>query len=73
AAEHKREIAGERKQTGAKLTLTLHTQTGKSRCARVIERHLRACSEQDLTYGQVLFILSQTARTHTWRALTRFS
>jgi len=33
----------------------------------------RACSEQDLTYGQVLFILSQPARAHIWRTLTRFS
>ncbi|MFA9434074.1 MAG: hypothetical protein ACERKR_05305, partial [Deltaproteobacteria bacterium] len=29
--------------------------------------------EQDLTYGQVLFILSQPARSHIWRTLTRFS
>jgi hypothetical protein len=54
------------------ITLRLHTQTGKNRCARVIARHLRACSEQDLTYGQVLFILSQPARAHIWRTLTRF-
>ena len=54
-------------------TLTLHTQTGKNLCARVIARHLRACSEQDLTYGQVLFILSQPAHTHIWRTLTCFS
>jgi hypothetical protein len=40
------------------LTLTLHTQTGKNRCARVIVCHLRACLEQDLTYGEVLFIPS---------------
>ena len=58
---------------GPEFTLTLHTQTGKNRCAHVIARHLRACSEQDLTYGQVLFILSQPARAHIWRTLTRFS
>jgi hypothetical protein len=51
----------------------LHTQTGKNCCARVIARYLRACSEQDLTYGQVLFILSQPAHAHMWRSLTRFS
>ena len=28
----------------ATLTLKLHTQIGKNRCARVIVRHLRACS-----------------------------
>jgi hypothetical protein len=55
------------------LTLMLDTQTGKNHCARVIASHLRACSEQALTYGQVLFILSQPARAHIWRTLTRFS
>jgi hypothetical protein len=40
------------------LTLMLQTYTGKNRCARVIARHLRPCSEQDITYGQVRFILS---------------
>ena len=54
-------------------TLTLHTKTGKNRCARVIVSHLRVCSEQDLTYGQVLLILSQAARAHNWHTLTRFS
>jgi hypothetical protein len=34
-------------------------------------RNIRA--EQDLTYGQVLFILSKPARGHIWRTLTRFS
>jgi hypothetical protein len=29
--------------------------------------------EQDLTYGEVLFILSQPARAHIWHTLTRFS
>jgi hypothetical protein len=47
--------------------------TGKNRCARVIVPHLRACSEKDLTYGQVLLILSQTARVRIWRTLARFS
>jgi hypothetical protein len=53
----------------------LHTQTGKNCCARMIVPPVagRACSEQDLTYGQVLFILSQPARTHMWHVLTRFS
>jgi len=53
----------------------LHTQTGKNRCAHVIVPPVagQACSEQDLTYGQVLFILSQPARAHIWRTLTRFS
>ena len=52
----------------------LHTQTGKNRYARVIVPPVagRVCSEQDLTYGQVLFILSQPARAHIWRTLTRF-
>jgi hypothetical protein len=27
-------------------TLTLHTYTGKNRCARAIARHLRLCSPQ---------------------------
>ena len=39
----------------------------------MIARHLRACSEQDLTYGKALFILSQPARACMWRTLTRFS
>ena len=53
----------------------LHTQTGKNRCARLIVPPLagQACSEQDLTYGEVLFILSQPARAQIWRTLTRFS
>ena len=34
------------------LTLTLHTYTGKNRCAPAIERHLRLCEEQDFTYGR---------------------
>jgi hypothetical protein len=57
------------------ITLMLHTQTGKNCCARVIVSPLagRACSEQDLMYSQVLFILSQPARAHIWRTLTRFS
>ena len=53
----------------------LPTQTGKNRCARVIVPPVagRACSEQDLTYGQVLFILSKPVRAHIRRTLTRFS
>ena len=50
----------------------LHTQTGKNRRARVIVPHLRAGSEKDLTYEQVLLILSQTARVHIWRTLAGF-
>jgi hypothetical protein len=50
----------------------LHSQTGKNRCAHVIVRHLRACSEQDLTYGQVLFILSKPARAHMRLTLAPF-
>jgi hypothetical protein len=56
-----------------KETLMLQTHTGKNRCARVMARHLRPCSEQDITYGQVRFILSEPARGHIRHTLTRFS
>ena len=57
------------------LTLTLHTCTGKNRCAPAIARHLRLCyrSRQDFTYGQVRFDLSEPVRSHIWRVLARFS
>ncbi len=50
------------------------THTGKNRCARVIVPPVagRPYSEQDITYGQVRFILSEPARGHIWHPLTRF-
>ena len=54
------------------LTLMLQTQTGQNRCVRAIAHHLQLCSEQDITYGQVRFILSEPARGHIWHTLTRF-
>jgi CheY-like chemotaxis protein len=48
-------------------------QTVPNRYARMIARHLRPCSEQDITYGQVRFILSEPARGHIWHTLTCFS
>jgi hypothetical protein len=42
----------------------LHIYTGKNRRARTIARHLRLCSEQYFTYGQVRLDLSEPVRSH---------
>ena len=51
----------------------LHTYTGKNRCAHAIGHHLRLCSEQDITYGQVRLNLSEPVRSHIWRTLACLS
>ena len=57
------------------LTLMLQTQTGKNRFARVIARHLRPCSEQDLTrtvkYASTCPRLREATCVSPWRVFPR--